>query len=43
MVARANVCATGVEWRHLNLPNEDKLLGRGLYWALRRLIDPAGS
>jgi thioredoxin reductase (NADPH) len=21
-----------VEWRHLNLPNEDKLLGRGLYY-----------
>src|SRR5438132_11600447 len=32
MVARANVCATGVEWRQLNLPNEDKLLGRGLYY-----------
>jgi hypothetical protein len=32
MVARANVCATGVEWRRLNLPNEDKLLGRGLYY-----------
>src|ERR1700687_1064469 len=32
MVARANVCATGVEWRHLNPPNEDKLLGRGLYY-----------
>jgi len=32
MMARANVCATGVEWRHLNLPNEDKLLGRGLYY-----------
>ena len=30
MVARANVCATGVEWRHLNLPNENELLGRGL-------------
>jgi hypothetical protein len=28
MVARANVCATGVEWRHLNLPNENELLGR---------------
>src|SRR5271155_5816109 len=26
MVARANVCATGVEWRHLNLPNEKELL-----------------
>ena len=32
MVARANVCATGVEWRHLNLPNKDDLLGRGLYY-----------
>jgi thioredoxin reductase (NADPH) len=32
MVARANVCATGVEWRRLELPNEDKLLGRGLYY-----------
>jgi thioredoxin reductase (NADPH) len=32
MVARANVCATGVAWSHLNLPNEDKLLGRGLYY-----------
>src|SRR5258707_1660868 len=32
MVARANVCATGVEWRRLNLPNEDELLGRGLYY-----------
>src|SRR5258705_10968255 len=32
MVARANVCATGVEWRRLNLPNEDKLVGRGLYY-----------
>src|SRR5258708_8380276 len=32
MVARANVCATGVEWRRLNLPNEEKLLGRGLYY-----------
>jgi thioredoxin reductase (NADPH) len=28
MVARANVCATGVEWRHLNLPNENELPGR---------------
>jgi thioredoxin reductase (NADPH) len=32
MVARANVCATGVEWRRLNLPNDDDLLGRGLYY-----------
>ncbi len=32
MVARANICATGVEWRRLNLPNESRLLGRGLYY-----------
>lgn len=32
MVARANICATGVEWRRLNLANEDRLLGRGLYY-----------
>jgi len=32
MVARANICATGVEWRRLNLANEDRLLGRGVYY-----------
>lgn len=32
MVARANICATGVAWRRLNLPHEDRLLGRGLYY-----------
>ena len=32
MTARANICATGVEWRRLNLPGEDKLIGRGLYY-----------
>lgn len=32
MVARANICATGVEWRRLNLENEERLLGRGLYY-----------
>lgn len=32
MVARANICATGVEWRRLDMPNEDRLLGRGLYY-----------
>lgn len=32
MVARANICATGVEWRRLGLANEDRLLGRGLYY-----------
>lgn len=32
MVARANICATGVEWRRLNLENEGRLLGSGLYY-----------
>lgn len=32
MVARANICATGVEWRRLGLADEDRLLGRGLYY-----------
>jgi thioredoxin reductase (NADPH) len=32
MIARANICATGVEWRRLSVPNEDRLLGRGLYY-----------
>jgi thioredoxin reductase (NADPH) len=32
MVARANICATGVEWRRLGLPNEQRLLGSGLYY-----------
>lgn len=32
MVARANICATGVEWRRLGLPGEDRLLGSGLYY-----------
>jgi thioredoxin reductase (NADPH) len=32
MVARANICATGVEWRRLDLPGEERLLGAGLYY-----------
>lgn len=32
MVARANICATGVEWRRLGVANEDRLLGRGVYY-----------
>src|SRR6185503_16609744 len=27
-----SVCATGVEYRRLNLPNEDRLLGAGVYY-----------
>ena len=32
MVARANICATGVEWRRLGLPNEQCFVGAGLYY-----------
>jgi len=32
MVARANICATGVEWRRLGLPEEGRFLGRGFYY-----------
>src|SRR6202521_3357120 len=32
IVARATICATGVEYRRLNLPNEDRLLGAGVYY-----------
>lgn len=32
MVARANICATGVEWRRLGLSEEDRFLGRGFFY-----------
>jgi thioredoxin reductase (NADPH) len=32
IVARCTVCATGVEYRRLNLPNENELLGAGVYY-----------
>lgn len=32
MIARANICATGVKWRRLGLPLEAELIGRGLYY-----------
>jgi thioredoxin reductase (NADPH) len=32
IVTRATICATGVDYRRLNLPNEDKLRGAGLYY-----------
>lgn len=32
MIARANVCATGVDWRRLGLAHEEHLLGRGVYY-----------
>jgi len=32
IVARASVCATGVDYRRLGLPNEDRLFGAGVYY-----------
>jgi thioredoxin reductase (NADPH) len=32
IVARASVCATGVDYRKLGLPNEDRLFGAGVYY-----------
>jgi thioredoxin reductase (NADPH) len=32
IVARASLCATGVDYRRLNLPNEDRLQGAGVYY-----------
>lgn len=32
IVAHATICATGVAYRRLNLPNEDRLLGVGVYY-----------
>jgi thioredoxin reductase (NADPH) len=32
IVARASICATGVEYRRLGLPNEERFLGAGLYY-----------
>ena len=32
IVARASVCATGVEYRRLGLPDEERLLGAGVYY-----------
>jgi thioredoxin reductase (NADPH) len=32
IVTRATICATGVEYRRLNLPNEDRLMGAGVYY-----------
>jgi thioredoxin reductase len=31
-VARATICATGVEYRRLGLPNEVQFLGAGMYY-----------
>lgn len=32
LVARASICATGVHYRRLNLANEERFLGAGLYY-----------
>jgi len=32
IIAHACICATGVIYRRLNLPNEDRLLGAGVYY-----------
>jgi thioredoxin reductase (NADPH) len=32
LVARTNICATGIEWRRLGLPGEERLLGAGLFY-----------
>ena len=32
LVARASICATGVESRKLGLPNEDRFRGAGVYY-----------
>jgi len=32
LTATCNICATGVEYARLNVPGEDRLLGRGFYY-----------
>lgn len=32
IVARSSICATGVQYRRLNLPNEQQFLGAGVYY-----------
>jgi thioredoxin reductase (NADPH) len=32
IVARAIICATGIDYRHLGLPNEQKFTGAGVYY-----------
>lgn len=32
MIARANICATGIEYRRLNLPHENQFLKAGLFY-----------
>jgi thioredoxin reductase (NADPH) len=32
IIARASVCATGIEYRRLGLPNEERWIGAGIYY-----------
>jgi thioredoxin reductase (NADPH) len=32
IIARASICATGMDYRRLGLPNEDRLYGAGVYY-----------
>ncbi|HYO80497.1 MAG TPA: hypothetical protein VES20_03780 [Bryobacteraceae bacterium] len=32
LVARANICATGVDYRRLGIPGEDRFLGAGVFY-----------
>ncbi|MCU1257525.1 MAG: Thioredoxin reductase [Bryobacterales bacterium] len=32
IIARSTICATGIEYTRLNLPNEDRFLGAGVYY-----------
>jgi thioredoxin reductase (NADPH) len=32
IIARASLCATGIDYRRLNLPNEDRFQGAGVYY-----------
>lgn len=32
IVSRASICATGIEYRRLNLPNEERFRGAGVYY-----------
>jgi thioredoxin reductase (NADPH) len=32
IIARASICATGVDYRRLGLPNEEKFVGAGVYY-----------
>src|SRR4029079_3273389 len=32
LVAKSAICATGIEYRRLELPNEEKLHGAGVYY-----------